>query len=80
MAYSIQGLRAGGRRLALEKRGLLNEAAIRQQLQLEHLRAMELAGYIGAGVGSGAQIGAARAGTPEELVMVPGTTSYVYRW
>ena len=77
MANSIQGFRAGGRRLALEKRGLLNEAAIRQQLQLEHLRAMELAGYIGAGVGIGAQIGAARAGTPEELVMVPGTASYV---
>ena len=61
----------------MKARAILDDAAINQQLQLERLRAMELAGYIGAGVGIGAQIGAARAGTPEELVMVPGTASYV---
>ena len=67
VANSIQGLRAGGRRAAMERRDILDDIAIREQLELERLRAAEIAGYLGAGVGVGAQIGAARQVTPEEL-------------
>jgi len=68
VANSIQGLRAGGRRAAMERREILNAAAIQERLDFERLRAAELAGYLGAGVGVGAQIGAAQQQlTPEEL-------------
>ena len=68
VANSIQGLRAGGRRAAMERRGILDDRGISEQLRLEQLRAAELAGYLGAGVGAAAQIGAAQQQlTPEHI-------------
>ena len=57
VANSVQGLRAGSRRAAMKGRAILDDAAIEQQLERERLRAMEIAGYAGAGIGIGAQIG-----------------------